>query len=148
MITDNIKNSSKYFSIHKDFKKVFESLENLGEDAAGMITLEEGVVWVKVFDIGEVTDDKKVFEAHRAFIDVHYIIAGEEIFGYSNIDRLKQVKPYDSAEDCELLEGEEGNHVLLKKGDFIITFPQDAHIPDLKKIGNHKLVRAVVKVKM
>ena len=37
------------------------------------------------------------------------------------------------------------NSLFLKKGDFIVTFPQDAHIPAMNKISDDILVRAVAK---
>lgn len=148
MIIDNIKNSNEYVTIHKDFGKIFEFLENLKEDATGMVTLDEGNVWANVFGVEKLPDDMKIFEAHRKFIDIHYILSGEESFAYSNIDRLKSVMSYNDADDYELFEGESGNCILLKKGDFVITFPQDAHIPDFQIDDSQKTVRVVVKVRM
>ena len=69
MITDSIKNSSKYFSVHKDFEKVFKFLEKLGKDAAGMTILEEGAVWANVFEIGEVIDIVKKHGGEKACSD-------------------------------------------------------------------------------
>lgn len=148
MIIDSIGNFDKYTSLHKDFAKVFSFLQELKEDAkVGTTVLDEDNVWANVIEINHVPNNAKVFEAHREFLDIHYILSGEEKFGYANIDRLRTKQPYNAVDDYELLEGET-NILLLKKGDFMITFPEDAHIPDFEKTNDDKLVRVVVKVRI
>ena len=147
MIVDSLSNCDKYISLHKDFEKVFSFLRELKGDAAGTTVLEENNVWANVIEVQEMPKSMKVFEAHRKFLDIHYILSGEEKFGYANIDRLKTKQPYNAVDDYELLEGET-NVILLKKGDFMITFPEDAHIPDYEKTNDDKLVRVVVKVRI
>lgn len=146
MIIDSIDNCDKYVSLHKDFDMVFSFLRELKEDVKGTTVLEKDNVWANVIVVQEMPKSVKVFEAHRKFLDVHYILAGEEKFGYGNIDRLKSKRPYNAVDDYELFEGEV-NAITLKKGDFMITFPEDAHIPDYEKTNDDKLVRVVVKVR-
>ena len=147
MIVDSISNSHKYTSLHKDFEKVFSFLKELKEDATGTTVLEEGNVWANVIEVREMSQSAKVFEAHRNFLDIHYILTGDERFGYANIDRLKTKQAYNDVDDYELLEGET-TAISIKKGDFVITFPEDAHIPDFEKTNDDKLVRVVVKVRI
>lgn len=146
MIIDSIDNCDKYVSLHKDFDKVFSFLRELKEDVKGTTVLEKDNVWANVIEVQEMPKSVKVFEAHRNFLDVHYILEGEVKFGYGNIARLKSKRPYNAVEDYELFEGEV-NAITLKKGDFMITFPEDAHIPDYEKTNDDKLVRVVVKVR-
>ena len=147
MIVDSISNSSQYYSVHKCFKEVFEYLKELPQNAdTGSFVLETDNVWGSISVYLE-TGSKKVFEAHKNFIDIHYILSGEAKFGYCNIDRLRTTKSYDSKDDYELLEGE-SNVLHLKQGDFCIVFPQDGHIPVLEQIREDELVRAVVKVRL
>lgn len=147
MVIDSIGNFDQYTYLHKHFEKVFSFLKELKEDATGTTVLEEGNVWANVIEVKEIPQSVKVFEAHKKFIDVHYILSGEEKFGYANIDRLQTKQSYNEADDYELLEGEV-NAILLKEGDFMITFPEDAHIPDFEKTNDDKLVRVVVKVRI
>lgn len=48
----------------------------------------------------------RMFEAHRDFIDIHFILSGSEVFGYSNVDSLKLTKEYDQDADYLLLDGD------------------------------------------
>lgn len=91
--------------------------------------------------------NKKLFEAHRKYIDLHYILEGTEQFGYANIDTLKPVNEYSEADDYLLLDGE-ASRITLNKGDFAIVFPEDAHIPAMGYPNSKKVKRAVVKIPM
>jgi len=146
MIKDNIKNYKTYVSVHKDFEKVFEFLNKLDSNTKpGKYVIEEDRVWVNVSESEHDENAERQYEAHRDFIDVHYIISGGEKFGCSEIDKLKETVPYDKENDLIFLDGEL-NSLFLKKGDFIVTFPQDAHIPAMNKISDDILVRAVAKI--
>ncbi len=147
MILDSIQNCEKYSCVHKVFSRVFDLLKIMDEHATGTTVLEEGAVWANVIEVGDIAGGNQFFEAHRKFIDIHYILSGEELFGYSNIDCLETKQEYVDADDYELLTGEI-NAIRLQKGDFIVTFPEDAHIPDLARTNNNKLVRVVVKVRI
>ena len=149
MIVDGINNSKLYLGINKDFEKVFNVLKALNKETPeGKIVIDEGNVWVNVQYFGdkEPSADPK-FEEHRKFIDIHYIVCGEEKFGYSNLDRLTVVDPYDEKRDVEFSKGEI-NTLVLKSGDFLVTYPDDAHIPNMVKLSNGIMVRAVAKIRI
>lgn len=146
MIVDSINNSKKYMSIHKDFERVFQYLKSMEEASVGKVVLDEGNVWINVMDIQDTPKGTRSFEAHREFIDVHYIYCGEEEFGYSNIDRLQTTVEYNPQNDCELLEGVV-NTLCLNAGDFVVTFPEDAHMPYITK-GDGQLIHIVAKIRL
>lgn len=148
MIVDSISNYQKYVSLHKGFEKAFSFLRELREDASeGTTMLEEDNMWANIIEISYVPESDNIFEAHRNFLDIHYILSGEEKFGYANCDHLNTVERYNAIDDIELLEGEI-NEILLKKGDFMITFPEDAHIADYQKVNDNTLKRVVVKIRI
>ncbi len=147
MIVDSLNNCKLYESVHKDFSRVFEVLKRFSnEKNFYKIVLDEGNVWVNEPCLINVEIDSKLFEAHRNFIDIHYVISGTEAFGYSNIEYLEAVSEYDPEKDCELLDGKK-EFITLKAGDFCVVFPQDAHIPAMRKIGNDELVKVVAKIR-
>ena len=93
----------------------------------------------------EENGEKKVFEAHKKYIDIHYIFEGAEQFGYANVNTLSPITEYDENDDYILLDGEV-NRITLYKGDFVIAFPEDAHIPMMKYKSGGNVKRAVVKI--
>ena len=147
MIVDSLKNWKSYQGIHDDFDKVFAIFEQIATGTIkGKTVIEEGNVWVNAPAVVVETDAEKLYEAHRDFIDIHYIASGKEQFGVINIEDLSVVKEYDQAGDYSLLSGDV-ECVTLKKGDFCVVFPQDAHIPAYHKVGNEELVRVVAKIR-
>jgi YhcH/YjgK/YiaL family protein len=142
MITGNIRDAYRYFSVHRDFKKAFEILSGL------TVSIENGshkIDGLTVNVSNPKKNDEKPFEAHRKYIDLHFIIEGEEDFGYANINYASPTTEYNGADDYLLLEGEKGR-TRLKTGDFCITFPEDAHAPALVGGEGESVKRAVVKI--
>lgn len=148
MIADSLNNCYLYENIHKDFKKVFEVLRKISDgEVTERVVLEEGSAWVSAPAEAVIPEGIRMFEAHRDFIDIHFILSGSEVFGYSKVDSLKITKEYDKDADYLLLDGDK-NLLTLHAGDFCITFPQDAHIPAFRKIGEEQLQRVVAKVRV
>lgn len=148
MITDKIKNSDTYAACNSLFPEIFEKLKTLTPNDAGKkFVIEEGVVWISVSSTETAPQGVRKFEAHKKFLDIHFVIEGEETFVFANADELMPETEYNEAEDYLLLNGE-GTKLTLRVGDFCIVYPQDAHIPTLKKLSGGKLVRGVAKIKL
>lgn len=142
MITGNIRDAKKYYSVHPDFEKAFKILASLTTE------IENGSHKIDGLTVNvscPKKNDDKPFEAHRKYIDLHFIINGEEDFGYANINYATPTTEYNDADDYLLLSGDKGR-TLLKTGDFCITFPEDAHAPALVGGCGEAVKRAVVKI--
>lgn len=87
------------------------------------------------------------FEAHRKYIDIQYIISGEEKIGVVDYLACTTSIPYNEVNDIEFLKGS-GKYYNLKKGEIMILNPEDAHKPSISvDLDKPKKVRkAVVKV--
>ncbi len=147
MVIGSLKDCDKYASLHPDFAEVFEFLKTLtAESAEEKTVLRENDVWVKPGTAVDKNTAAKNFEVHRNFIDVQYIIDGEEEFGYSDISKLSVCDEYNPEKDVEFLIGDVST-LVLKSGDFCILFPEDGHIPT-KKCLTPTVKRAVAKVRL
>lgn len=83
-------------------------------------------------------------EAHRRYIDVHYIIAGTDEMGWkATADCTIPDRPYDSANDVEFFQDEPASWTTVPAGSFTVFFPQDAHAP---LVGIGVIHKAVVKI--
>ena len=143
MIIGNIKDCEKYYNVNSVFESAFEYLKTV---EYGKNTTKLTVNFSELITSDEdSTGKKKVFEAHRKYIDLHYIIDGTEQFGYADIETLAPITEYDEADDYILLDGDV-SRITLNKGNFVIAFPEDAHIPALKYKNSEKVKRAVVKI--
>ena len=133
MIIDSLANAGNYYGVHKDFEEVFTFFKGITPDTEpGKYVLREDEVWVNVSKVPAAkAEDKSVFEAHHDFIDIQLIFQGEEIFGYSNVDRLDVKKPYSAEADIEFLEGY--SEICHEGRRFLCVIPPGCSCPQLEK---------------
>jgi biofilm protein TabA len=124
MIKDTLDNIHRYsINVHfENFKKFLKesndkSFRNI-EKPLKAIPLE--------YTTGEFNLSK--FENHQKFIDIHYIVRGEEQIGLNVSEALVPNMEYDTENDYQLFDGIAKEVILLKKGEFLLLFPGEAHV--------------------
>lgn len=93
------------------------------------------------------TKEDSLFEAHRDYIDIQYIIKGEEKIGVTPYTECSKSIPYDKDKDIEFLVGS-GEYYPLLEGEYMILYPQDAHKPSISLNSQSTVRKAVVKVRI
>lgn len=70
-------------------------------------------------------------EAHRKYIDVQFVVSGEEEMGWCPLHPcLKPFVDYDEEKDLIFYEElDPFSTIALHKGDFAVLFPNDVHRP-------------------
>jgi YhcH/YjgK/YiaL family protein len=87
------------------------------------------------------------FEAHRRYIDIQLVVAGQETIGFAPIASLKTTEPYDAAKDIEFFAPPaQFETVVLRPGDFAVFAPGGGHRPGIHLDAPHVSRKAVVKV--
>jgi biofilm protein TabA len=88
------------------------------------------------------------FEAHRKYIDIQYIVSGQETIGFlPAIEGLVVLEPYNTAKDVEFYAAPASyTRLPVKGGQFAILRPGQAHMPGCHLDGPHDIVKVVVKV--
>ena len=88
------------------------------------------------------------FESHKKYIDIQYMIKGDEIMDVCNIEDLEIIKDYDDKTDFIKYKGKEENisSLLIKENQLAIFYPQDAHQPCIKTNENKLIYKAVIKI--
>lgn len=72
-----------------------------------------------------------IWESHRRYVDVQYLVAGKEQMGYAKLCPTLTVKqPYDNDADAALYDVQ-GSLFEVTPGQFAIFAPQDVHAPGL-----------------
>lgn len=150
MIIDKIENASMYYGVGERIKAALEFLQrsDLADLAVGTYEIMGKDVYVMVQAYDSRTRDVGMWEAHRNYFDVQYVVDGTELMGYAYLDALKVTKEYDADGDYMLLEGN-GDFLLATPGTFIILAPQDAHMPG-QAVDNkpEPISKVVVKVRV
>ena len=147
MILGNIKDKERYNFLDKRIIECFKySLENnLKDFTTGTHKIDGDDVFVNIVSYKTVDKEERFWEAHKKYIDVHLMLDGEERILLNHIDNLER-KPYQEEGDFLPLEGEEASMVTLKSGDFLICYPEDAHMTAVKVKDEKVIKKAIFKV--
>ena len=122
MIKDKIKNIAKY-----KINEAFELFKNKIAEENNLLKIAPPFKAIpleyetKSFDLSK-------FENHRKFIDIHYIKEGQEEIGLTPVEELKPNMEYDQDNDYQLFYGEVNEIITLKEGEFLLLFPDEAHV--------------------
>ena len=146
MIKDNIKNAETFYNISDNLKKGFEWIKNnnLSEMPDGRYEISEKI-YANLQSY--MTKDDADYEAHRAYIDIQYIVEGEEKSGVLDYSKCETLKEYDNNNDIEFLKtNSEEEFYTIHKGEFFVFFPHDAHKPAIKITQNKPVKKVIVKV--
>ncbi len=92
--------------------------------------------------------DVPKFEYHRKYIDVQYLVSGEEIIGWTPSDRMTVTEPYDAGKDIAFGAAPAGkwSPVHLQAGQAVVLWPEDGHAPRLAAVSPSEVMKIVVKV--
>ncbi len=146
MIVDHIKNRELYYFLGEDFKTALEYFANYNENPQKDEDVYENGVLIRIRPTVTKKKQDCSFEAHKLYADIHFVAGGNEKIGYANVCELKEIS-YNEKEDSALLTGE-GSDVLLKKGYFMITLPEDAHMPVIEYKKPERLIKLIAKIKV
>ena len=93
-------------------------------------------------------ESERRFETHDQHFDIQYMAEGEEFFGVCPRDGLKLLESKPERDVEFWSSPEKYSMVLLKKGEFIVVAPEDAHKPRCAVGTPAKVRKVVVKVKV
>lgn len=86
-------------------------------------------------------------EAHRAYLDIQYILRGSEVVGWAPTDTLAPAADFDTAKDKGMYTGD-SIPVTVTEGCCYIVFPEDGHAPGKHTDTPASYVKAVIKLKV
>ena len=145
MILDTLGNAAKYAGLKIGLSEAFGFL-----DQPGLAELPDGkheIAGSRVYAIIAHENGRKIedgeLEGHRKYIDIQYVIRGEESMGWAPREGLVSSVDYDEEKDLEFFAGEPDSIVRIPSGSFAVFLPTDAHLP---LIGDGPIHKVVVKV--
>ena len=146
MIYDNIKNANTYANLGPRFQQAFDYLRktDLSVLPVGRIELDGKNLYVMVQEYNSKLKEQGKWEAHKRYIDLQYIVSGTEKMGVAALGRL-QMGEYNPDKDFQALSGE-GVFLPLGPGDFMLLWPQDAHMPGMAIDAQVPVKKVVVKI--
>ena len=99
---------------------------------------------ISEYDSKELSETK--YESHKKYIDIQYLISGEEQMGLVQLDKISGAQPYNEEKDLVFYDFEGGEYIVANKNNFLVFFPEDAHRPMVKVNNPVWVKKAVVKI--
>lgn len=153
MIIDTLSNQDLYAHISPGITAALAHLTetDFTKLDVGNYELDGNNLFVIINDYETKPREVEPFEVHQQYIDVQYVVSGEEEFGYLPLADQTPSRPYFAKHDYAEFDYESNKHdaafIPLKAGMFAIFFPQDMHMPGTSATPN-KVRKVVIKVKI
>lgn len=146
MVLDSLEQADRYRTLHDGLGAAFDFLRST--DPSSLPTGRCAIDGERLFAVvGRETGqgrDRRRLEFHRRYIDVQYVVDGEDEIGWLPLARCRRpAEPYDAERDVGFFADRPESYFRLRKGQFALFFPDDAHAP---LSGCEPMIKIVVKL--
>jgi len=150
MVKDSINNIELYVGLSEGVAKALEYLTTVSPDGFSEQTVEISGkdVYAMHQRYSPKSDEGRLYENHKEYIDVQFVLEGDEIIRVTDVGDLIVAQEYNPESDAALYEKADGTDVKLGSGDFVILYPHDAHIPQLQSHHPSDVKKIVIKVRI
>lgn len=148
MILASFEKYSDYIDAHPGFAAAFEFLQrsDLPELESGRYDLAGDSVFCMISKGPGKAREEARLEAHRKYIDIQYVIAGDEEMGWRPVAECNDIEtPYSEEKDIMFFNDPAKTWTTVPPGSFVIFYPEDAHAPMVGDGEIHKVVCKVLK---
>lgn len=152
MILDSLANRSQYDALHPGIRLALEHLAttDYSNAAPGRYTVDGDNVFAIVNDYIPKDRHTAPFEIHQNYIDVQFVLCGEEQCGVLPLAERQPDTVYNAERDFAEFHSApllaQANFVTVTAGMFAVFFPGDIHMPGVAP-GSEYVRKIVVKVK-
>lgn len=150
MITDTLAQSHRYLGLSPRFSAAFEFLHRFTADQRdGRCDIDGDNCFALVQSYSSKPLAQAKFEAHRQYIDIQFIHAGQESILWAPLATLTHItEPYLAERDVAFFANPPHSTAInLNAGDFTIFFPEDGHAPGIQYNGPSEVRKVVIKVR-
>ena len=145
MIFDKIENQNIYKNIHPRFEKAFEFLNTTDLKTAelGKHIIDGEKIFAIIMEYTTQEEENCKSETHKKYIDIQYMVEGEEYVGLKTLHDEVPTTPYNEEGDFMFYTLDNLPKLVLKEAHFGIFFPDDIHLT-MCQIKEPKPLRKVV----
>lgn len=132
MIFDTAENLNTYRALSPAMHTAIDWLQQTDLNATpdGKVTIDGKDIYAIVQTVCTHRPSETKYEAHHEYVDLQYMIDGEELLYVTDGAPLATATPYDAEKDIVFLEDAAWETPLpLASRRFAILFPHDAHKP-------------------
>ena len=149
MITGDIKVIASQIKAFPGLDKAIGFLQsgNITGLVDGKIEIDGDRIFAIVQRYETAATDQPAFEFHKKYIDVQYLVSGEEIIGWAPSHRMTITHDYDPSKDiCFGSVPGRWTPLLLQAGQAAVLFPEDGHAPKLAAGLPGRVMKIVIKI--
>ena len=150
MITDTFDQRQRYLGLSPRFADAFNFLQKLpASQPDGRYDIDGDNCFALVQTYTTRPLAQALFETHRKYIDIQWLLAGFETMFWSPLAALTQVtQPYVAEKDVIFYATpSHRTPISLRAGEFVIFFPEDGHAGGLEYGGQSEVRKVVIKVR-
>jgi biofilm protein TabA len=150
MIASDLQHIDRQINLTPSFQKAFDFVRRKDISALpdGRVDIDGDHVFALIQRYETVRIDAPKFEYHRKYIDVQFIVMGEETIGWAPAGAMQVTEAYDGEKDIcfGTVVEEQRSHVRLRAGQLMVLWPEDAHAPKGAAGAPTAVMKIVVKV--
>lgn len=91
--------------------------------------------------------DQTPAEVHKKYLDIQYVLQGQEMVGWAPADTLTPTGPFDTAKDVGFCTGKT-TPILVPAGYCYVVYPEDGHVPRAHIEQPTEYVKVLVKLEV
>mgnify|MGYP001561725533 FL=1 len=151
MIIDKTNNWNIYFKkesiFYEGIRFILEEFSESIQD--GRYEIKGNDIYAMVQSCMTDAPENKKMESHKRYIDIQYIVSGNEMIGWLPAGGLKVMTPYSDENDVIFYHSAECiSPLILTPGMFAVFYPSDAHMPGCFLDKPAPVRKIVIKVKI
>ena len=134
MLVSQLDNALRHDYLSERFRKAYAFLnrDDLSALPVGRVDIDDDEVFANVQEYETAAAGERLYEAHRRYYDVQFMVAGIESMWYAPLEELKPEGDFDEEGDGGLFSAAPGapeSEIVLRPGDLAVVAPEDAHKP-------------------
>lgn len=148
MIFGNIKNIGEC-PLAERILECFDYVEehDLAQYEPGCYQIEGKRLFVNIVEYTTTLPENRFWEAHREYLDFHFMLRGTEQIDLNFIQNMSR-KKFVEKDDFLPLDGEKNASVILREGDFLVCYPSDGHRTAVAVNEPEKIKKAIFKIQV
>lgn len=139
------KELTRYASVIPGLEEAMKTVEALENFEPATYPLSNGKVLVQSLTTKPWADAQ--LEAHREYLDIQYILEGNEVVGWAPLDTLTPAGEFDTAKDKGMYTGK-NTPMEIAPGYCYVVYPEDAHAPSVHLDTAGAVRKIVIKLKV
>ena len=148
MVIDHIHQAALYYRLHPGIETALRYIQSTDFTKVNNGTYEinghQLFAIVQEYDTKDSSTEK--LEAHKKYIDVQFMIHGQERMGHTLLNNQIPTRDYQSEDDFMLFDEAPDFFSVVTEGMFTIFYPTDLHMPCILHQASSHVRKVVVKV--